>query len=187
MPEGEQSVKQKLDGRSPDVADSTVYLFHAVREFHSLNAWFAQYSGPLVAYPAAVPKDDDGAAAAATGAAGSGNGNGNGHAGNGNGHQQNASGNNGGSRPATPDELLAWIHGRYGKYAGGDGAKYIPPSKKPNGQEKQPSQPPDTEIFEHGVSAGGSTGRVSVVDDREDEDDDAAWPGYGSQQQGFGF
>lgn len=46
------SVKDKI-GRSPDVADAVVYLFHAVRTYHNLNEWF-QFNAarPLLVYPA---------------------------------------------------------------------------------------------------------------------------------------
>jgi hypothetical protein len=45
------SIRKKL-GRSPDRADSLVYLFHGVREFHAMNDFFAQYSRPLTVWPA---------------------------------------------------------------------------------------------------------------------------------------
>jgi hypothetical protein len=44
------SVKDKI-GRSPDTADSIVYLFHAVRLLHNLNEWFMQSQRPLVVFP----------------------------------------------------------------------------------------------------------------------------------------
>jgi hypothetical protein len=43
-------VQEKI-GRSPDVGDAVVYLFHAVRVLHNLNAWFAQATRELVMYP----------------------------------------------------------------------------------------------------------------------------------------
>jgi hypothetical protein len=57
--EPKESIKVKLQGHSPDLADSLVYLFHAVREFHLLNQYFAAYQGELVVYPAAQPKDGE--------------------------------------------------------------------------------------------------------------------------------
>jgi hypothetical protein len=45
-----QSVKEKL-GRSPDRADSVVYLWHAVRELHLLNQYFMAVTGDLTVYP----------------------------------------------------------------------------------------------------------------------------------------
>lgn len=44
------SVKQKI-GRSPDKGDSCVYLYHAVREYHGLNALYLQYTGDLTVWP----------------------------------------------------------------------------------------------------------------------------------------
>jgi hypothetical protein len=44
------TVKEKL-GRSPDEADSVVYLWHAVRILFNLNELFQQVSAPLVMYP----------------------------------------------------------------------------------------------------------------------------------------
>jgi hypothetical protein len=49
--EPKETIKTKLQGHSPDLADATVYLFHAVREFHLLNQYFAAYQGDLVVYP----------------------------------------------------------------------------------------------------------------------------------------
>jgi len=46
-----EEIKQLL-GRSPDLADATTYLFHAVRTYHNLNEYFQQYSGAILAYPA---------------------------------------------------------------------------------------------------------------------------------------
>lgn len=46
------SVKEKIH-RSPDRGDAVVYLFHAVRILHSLNAWFQQAQRPLTMYPCA--------------------------------------------------------------------------------------------------------------------------------------
>lgn len=48
------SIKEKL-GRSPDRGDGVAYLWHAVREYHMLNALFAPYRGDLVAYPFVEP------------------------------------------------------------------------------------------------------------------------------------
>lgn len=45
-------IKQKLQGHSPDYADATVYLFHAVREYYLLNEYFAAFEGDLVVWPA---------------------------------------------------------------------------------------------------------------------------------------
>lgn len=45
------SIKEKI-GRSPDTADAVVYLYHAVREYHSLNEWLANLqSRQVVLHP----------------------------------------------------------------------------------------------------------------------------------------
>jgi len=44
------SVREKI-GRSPDAADSVVYLFNSVRVLHNLNEWFANSTRELVIYP----------------------------------------------------------------------------------------------------------------------------------------
>lgn len=49
--EPKEEIKQKLQGQSPDIGDTATYLFHAVRELHNLNEWFAKYSGPLTMWP----------------------------------------------------------------------------------------------------------------------------------------
>lgn len=43
-----ETVQEKLDGKSPDEADSVMYLFHAVRRLFNLNAYFEAVEGPLV-------------------------------------------------------------------------------------------------------------------------------------------
>lgn len=45
------TVKSKLEGKSPDRADSVVYLFHAVRTYYNLNDYFSSFTTPLVMYP----------------------------------------------------------------------------------------------------------------------------------------
>ena len=57
--EPKESIKAKLQGHSPDLADATTYLFHAVREYYMLNQYFAAYESDLVTYPA-PPEDENG-------------------------------------------------------------------------------------------------------------------------------
>lgn len=49
--ESKDEIKKKLNGRSPDVADSTVYLFHSVRILHDLDRWLMNTERRLLVYP----------------------------------------------------------------------------------------------------------------------------------------
>lgn len=48
-------IKQKMAGHSPDLADATTYLFHAVRILHNLDEYFRSYERPPVIWPVVEP------------------------------------------------------------------------------------------------------------------------------------
>lgn len=116
-----ESVKDKI-GRSPDRADAVVYLFHCVRELHSLNQWFASYEAPMAVWPAPPPE----------------NGNGNGNGSNGHGAAPNAVGT---ANSPEPDTLLEWLERSYGR--GGHGAAAASVRRQQASEERRREQRED--------------------------------------------
>lgn len=53
--EPKEEIKSRLGGRSPDLADATTYLFHAVRILHNLDEYFRSYERPPVIWPVIEP------------------------------------------------------------------------------------------------------------------------------------